>query len=538
MATFAKKIRTSTPRNYCSSPGSRRWNHRIRKAEQDCVRNGMKEEPFSIWRNSAMKTGYRFFLLSLVLVLASQARAAQPAHDQPTLIRSVNLVDVNSGRVLPGMDVLVADGRIKQIAHDRLQPKDAHVVDGTNRFLAPGLWDMHVHTAGLSANPEWSRDTLLPLLLANGVTGIRDMGGSLTALQAWKAQISRRDLVGPEIVMAGPMLDGASDDPSVMAVQTPAQARHAVDQLTAEHVDFIKVLSGLDRDTYFAAVAESKAQHLPIVGHVPDLVGAGEASRAGQKSIEHILYGGIAIACSSREEELRGAIAKAMQSGSIRQLAKVEDAAIDSLNEEKARKLWATFRQNKTWIVPTLVSVFVSSHLGELSASNPEAAYLPKSVRDEWTPEKLKAYLQPDKLAWWKRQLSDQTEMVRRMHEAGVSILAGTDSLDPHNIPGFALAKELELLVHAGFTPIEALQSATIRPAEFFGRSDAGSIAVGNAADLILLDANPAADITNIKKLHAVFVQGRYLSRSDLDHMLEVIRVRNCGPDCRSLSPN
>jgi imidazolonepropionase-like amidohydrolase len=485
-----------------------------------------------------MKTVCRFPLLILALFAAPRARAEQPAYNQPTLIRSVNLVDVNSGRVLPGMDVFLTDGRIKQISHDRLQPKDARVVDGTNRFLIPGLWDMHVHTAGLSANPEWSRDTLLPLLIANGVTGIRDMGGSLMALQTWKAQISRGDLVGPEIVMAGPMLDGSSDDPSVLAIQTPVQARHAVDQLAADHVDFIKVLSGLDRDTYFAAIAESKAQHLPIVGHVPDLVGAGEASRAGQKSIEHILYGGIAIACSSREEELRGAMANAMQSGSIREIARVEDAAIDSFNEEKAQRLWATFRRNATWIVPTLVSAFVSSRLDELSASDPYVEYLPRSVRDEWTPGKLKVYLQPDKLAWWKRELSDQTEMVRRMHEAGVLMLAGTDSLDPHNVPGFALAKELELLVHAGFTPMEALQSATIRPAEFYGRSDAGSIAAGNIADLVLLDANPVVDIANVKKIQGVFAKGRYFSRSDLDHILEAIKIRNCGPECRNLPQN
>ena len=124
------------------------------------------------------------------------------------------------GRVTPEMDVLVADDRIQQIGHKLPRPKGARVVDGTKRFLVPGLWDMHVHTAGLSANPEWSRDALLPLLVANGVTGIRDMGGSLAALQTWKRKISQGDLVGPQIVRAGPMLDGYSDDPSVIAVQT------------------------------------------------------------------------------------------------------------------------------------------------------------------------------------------------------------------------------------------------------------------------------------------------------------------------------
>jgi imidazolonepropionase-like amidohydrolase len=491
----------------------------------------MKMQMLSKW--PAMKANYLIVLLAITLFPSSPVRGEQPTHNnEPTLIRSVNLVDVASGSVTPEMDVLLADGRIQQIGHKLLLPKGTRVVDGTKRFLVPGLWDMHVHTAGLSANPDWSRDTLLPLLVANGVTGIRDMGGNLEALQTWKRQISQGELVGPQIVMAGPMLDGDSDDPSVIAVKTPDQARHTVDQLAAQHVDFIKVLSGLDRDSYFAVVAESKAQHLPIVGHVPTVVGTAEASQAGQKSIEHILYGGIAIACSSREEELRGEMAKAMQSGSIRQVAKVEDAADESFSEEKAQKLWATFRQNKTWVVPTLVSTFVSSHLDELSASDPDAEYLPKSVRDGWTPEKLKGAMQPDKLAWWKREVSEQTEMVRRMHQAGVAILAGTDSLDTHNVPGFALVKELELLVHAGFTPMEALQSATIRPAEFLRLSDAGNIVAGNAADLLLLDADPTAGIENVKKIQSVFVKGRYFSRSDLDHMLDAIRVHNCGVAC------
>ena len=479
-----------------------------------------------MWRKSSVKIIPLLFVLTISLFPSSQVLGQQSAHDEPTLIKSVNIVDVERGRVRAEMDVLLADGRIQRIGHKLRQPKTARIVDGTKRFLVPGLWDMHVHLAGLSANPEWSRDTLLPLLVANGVTGVRDMGGDLEALQSWKERILRGELIGPQIVMTGPMLDGASEDTNTIPVKTADEARHAVDQLAAKHVDFIKVLSGLDRDSYFSAVAESKAQGLPIVGHVPALVGSAEASQAGQKSIEHILYGGISIACSGHEEELRAAMAKAMQSGSIRQVAKVEDAAIESFNEEKAQKLWATFRQNQTWIVPTLVSTFVSSHLDELAASNPDAKYLPKSVRDGWSPDRLKGYLQPDKLAWWKREFSEQTEMVRRMHKAGVSILAGTDSLDTHNVTGFALVTELELLVQSGFTPMEALQSATIRPAKFLGRSDAGSIAEGNVADLVLLSADPTTDIANVKKIQAVFVRGRYFNRSDLDQLLEALRAR------------
>ncbi len=461
-----------------------------------------------------------------IIALSALSRAEQPPHETEILLKAVKIVDVERGCVPSAMDVLVADGHIKRIARHLKVPVGTRLVDGKDAFLIPGLWDMHVHTAGLSADPEWSKDALLPLLVANGVMGVRDMGGNLTSLQNWRDEISRFAIVGPRMVFAGPMLNGESEDPSVIAVKTPDQARQAVDQLAEKHVDFIKILSGLDPDSYFAIVAESKARHLTIVGHVPTAISTAEASEAGQKSIEHILYGGFAIACSSHEEELRQAMVAAMQSGVLREVAKVEDAAVASFDEEKARKLWGTLRQNRTWVVPTLVATFVKSHLDELSADNPELEYLPRSLRSEWTPDKLGRSLQADKLAWWKRELAEEINLVRKMHEAGVSLLAGTDSLDTDNVVGFALAKELELLVQAGLTPIEALQSATIRPAEFLGRTDIGSVTVGKVADLVLLAGDPTTDIGNIRRIRGVLVSGQYLSRRDLDQMLKGISLR------------
>lgn len=472
------------------------------------------------------KAAWLLLLLVFPDVLSICARADPQQRESPIFLKSVNLVDVEGGRLLSGVDVLVADGRVKKIGHHLRIPRGAKRVFEPNAFLIPGLWDMHVHIAGLSADPEWSRNVLLPLLIANGVTGVRDMGGNLAALQQWRDEVSHFAVVGPRLVFAGPMLDGESDDPSVISVKTSDQARDTVDRLAAQHVDFIKVLSGLDRDSYFAAVAESKAQGLPIVGHVPTVIGTAEASRAGQKSIEHILYGGFAIACSGREEALRQDMISAMRSGAIREVAKVEDAAFASFSEEKAQKLWETLRQNQTWVVPTLVATFVNSHLDELSVDNPELEYLPQAVRNQWIPEKLSGSLQPDKLEWWKREFSEEVALVRRMHEAHIALLAGTDSLDTDNVVGFALARELELLVQAGFTPIQALQAATIRPAEFLGRTDIGSIAEGKVADLVILTANPLANISNIRTIESVIVRGRYLSRSDLDQMLKAIRLR------------
>src|SRR5580700_9087934 len=180
----------------------------------------------------------------------------------------------------------------------------AHV-DGTGRYLIPGLWDMHVH----SAFGDWfpgGRDIILPLFIANGVTGVRDMGGDVPVLLAWRKQTAEGQIVGPRMIISGPMLDGYLPDgklrfPSSVAVTTPESAVAAVDALKAQGVDFIKVQSVISRDAYLAAAAEAHKQGLPIVGHVPDKVRITEAIAAGQKSIEHLM--GSFEGCSSEEEK-------------------------------------------------------------------------------------------------------------------------------------------------------------------------------------------------------------------------------------------
>jgi imidazolonepropionase-like amidohydrolase len=445
--------------------------------------------------------------------------------DPPILIKAVNIIDVTTGSVRRATDVLVANDRIAEIATQITAPQRTTRIDGKGKFLIPGLWDMHVHLAGLSADPAWSRD-LLPLLVANGVTGVRDMGGNLETLQQWKKGIAGKSILGPDIVAAGPMLDGEFDDPSVLKTRNPQEARQQVAELKARGADFVKVLSGLDRDTYFAAIAAAQENGLTLVGHVPPLIGPDEASNAGQKSIEHILYSGIAMACSSNPEEFRRQWAAAMQSGAVREIAKVEDAAIADYSSSKADVLWKTLVRNKTWVTPTLHSTYSSAHLAELVKDDPVMAYLPRSVAAKWTSEKLQVSLAPDKLEWWGRELHNQLKLVNEMHAAGVRILAGTDSLDPHNLPGASLPHELELLTQVGLTPLEALQAATSGAAEFLGRHDIGNIVVGSKADLLLLDGNPLENIANVRRIQAVILAGRLLTLSDLGTVLSRIKTQ------------
>lgn len=180
------------------------------------------------------------------------------------------------------------------------------MIDARGKFLIPGLCDMHVHHAGVAADPKWSKTTLLPLLIAYGITTVRDMGGDLAALQHWRKEIAEGKLVGPRIYCPGPMLDGGKGEPpDLLAVTTPNEGRTAVRDLQAKRADFIKVFSRLDRESYFAIVEEAKMQGLSLVGHVPNALHAREVSEAGQKSIEHIFYSNLTFDCSVREDGLR-----------------------------------------------------------------------------------------------------------------------------------------------------------------------------------------------------------------------------------------
>src|SRR5882672_1712674 len=247
-------------------------------------------------------------LICAVFVFASAAPAQTTPEPIQTVITDVTVINPRSDSVQPHSMVVINGNRITFVSRSTAVPlaKNTHVIDGRGQFLIPGLWDMHVH----SAFGDWfpgGRDIILPLFIANGVTGVRDMGGDIPVLFAWRSEIADGKIIGPRMVVSGPMLDGYLSDgkslrfPSSVAVTTPASAVSAVDSLKARGVDFIKVQSVISRDAYLAAAAEAHKQGLPIVGHVPDKVRLAETAAAGQKSIEHLM--GIFEACSSEEDK-------------------------------------------------------------------------------------------------------------------------------------------------------------------------------------------------------------------------------------------
>ncbi len=454
-----------------------------------------------------------------ILLLAAVAAIAigETAPTRTLVFTHVNLIDATGTPLQPDMTVVVEGQRITEIgksAEVKIR-KNAEVVEARGKYLIPGLWDMHVHEIFGDWIPEDEKVTPL-LFVANGITGVRDMGGDLEPLKKWRSRIASGDLLGPRMVIAGPMLDGPVPQfPSSAPVKDAADGRRVVDELRSGGVDFIKIQSLIPRDGYFAAAEEAKKLGIVFAGHVPDKVRAVEASNAGQKSIEHLT--GVFEGCSTVEDEL---MAQPRGPGRGRFLSTYDDA--------KAKALIALFVKNHTWQVPTLYWER-GEWLIEQTNSGPDplAKYAPAAWKERtwpmFTRDILKSW-STDPVADRRKFVEAELRMVGEMHRAGIPILAGTDTAAGVRVyPGFSLHEELELIAQAGLTNMETLQTATRNAGEYLGFSDTGTIEKGKRADLLLLDANPLESIRNTRKIQGVVLAGRYLTRTDLDRLLRTV---------------
>ena len=461
--------------------------------------------------------------LCLLLVVPIVCPAAPGAASQRLALTHVTIVDITNKQLQPDQTVVVENGRIASVAPSARSklPKDAQAIDAHGKFLIPGLWDMHVHIAGVNADPSWSKQVLLPLLLANGITGVRDMGGDLDVLLTWKHEVESGALLGPHIVASGPFLVGSGKKtPEQYPVANPDEARAAVRDLKQRGADFIKIISVPSSEVFFAIAREAKKQDISFVGHLPFQVSAAEASDAGMHSIEHLLYSALALSFSSKEGDLRRRLAANEEAGDPAVWEQIAHDADATYSPEKATALFQTFKKDGTWVTPTLASLDITSHPEDWKADDPQLEFVPPSLAKEWRAS-MEDTAMKERAAWLARQAANDWKLTGELHRAGIPLLVGSDSLDPFVFPGESLHKELAELVRAGFTPGDALRAATQGAAKFLGRDhDFGTVEAGKVADLVLLDTSPLENIGNTRKIAAVVRGGNYLDRAALDELL------------------
>ena len=474
---------------------------------------------------SDMFLSNRLLLLILLFPVSVQGQVSQSQSDKTLVLLHVTVIDATGAAAKADMNVVIGGGHILELdrtGHVRL-PKDALVVNASGKFLIPGLWDMHVH--------EWNKEVFFPLFLANGITGVRDMFSPLPPIKQWRTEMAAGTTIGPHIFAAGIIVDGPNPFcvPCTIVVSNADEGRKAVLKVKDMGAEFIKVYSMIPRDAYFAIADEAKRQNMVFAGHVPEFVSAAEASDAGQKSIEHLT--GVLVACSAKEAELRKENEARLGAEGFRAdtMTLEQAAALDSFDETRASALFARFIKNGTWMCPTLSVLRAQALIGDADFRD--------DPRMKYIPDFLKKQFWADAYGWKEHTAEDgaragrvfqkQLELVGMMKRAGVRLIAGTDTANPYVFPGFSLHEELALLVQAGLTPMQALQSGTRDAAQYLGHLDSlGTIEKGKIADLVLLDANPLTEISNTRKINAVILGGKLISKQELDKMLAEVETR------------
>jgi imidazolonepropionase-like amidohydrolase len=445
--------------------------------------------------------------LVLALLLVMPAIAVSAADGEPLIIGPVHVVSMDSGAVTPDQAVLIEHGRIQHVGDWSAtgRPSGARLIDGRNGYLIPGLAEMHAHVPPVNRGEQHARDILM-LYLANGVTLARGMLGEPWHLQL-REQLATGEWTGPRLITSGPSFNGRS-------VSSPQQAAAMVRRQAEAGYDFLKLHPGLEPDEFQAIAAAAEAVRLTFAGHVSFAVGLQTALQSRQATIDHL--DGYAEALVPEQNALHGVRPEWFGVN----LA----AGMDPL---RVPALAAATASAGVWNVPT--QTLLEHTLGERSLdellARPSMAYVSEPVRERWVQAvtDFRARIPLDQRRAFvaiRRQLLDE------LQKAGAGLLLGSDAPQIMNVPGFSVHEELALMVAAGLTPLQALQSGTLNVARFLGETDSGAVRVGFVADLILLERNPLEDIRATRHILGVARSGHWIGRAELDRALQAIAGR------------
>ncbi|PHK97285.1 hypothetical protein CGL56_17045 [Neolewinella marina] len=451
--------------------------------------------------------------LCLLLVNILTCQRPEPLKGD-VLITNVNVIDVERGVVVSSQQVLLRGDTIHAILDaDQDRPLEATtVIEGEGRYLMPGLWDMHVHNTG----DELMRTAFLPLYIAHGITGIREMSG-LPEDFLMKDSVDQELLVGPTIVMGSPLVDGLSTwnvGDHHLTIPDEAAARAIVDTIKAQGYDFVKTYSFLSRDNYLAIMQRARELDIEVNGHIPNEVSAFEAIEAGHRTIEHMI--GLELSAASNEGELRERLQqriRAIQPDSPADVSRetflaIEYEPVPHVDPAKEDSLFALLADRDTWVVPTLVLQRIISYPEDEQFWDDDfQRYIDIHNRDTLLERDYQAR------GRLKPTIDYRMRSLKRLHDRGGKILAGSDMNG-----GIPLHVELQLMVESGLTPAAALRTATLNPAEYLGHTaETGTVEAGKRANLVLLEENPLDDIRNTLTIAAVINRGRVYDRAQLD---------------------
>jgi imidazolonepropionase-like amidohydrolase len=442
---------------------------------------------------------------SAFLALACAASAAAQA---PVAFTDVTVIPLDTERRLADQTVVVRDGRVVAMGPAATTPVPAGAtrVDGRGRFLMPGLAEMHAHVPGANAPPEIV-DRVLQLYTLFGNTTARSMLGDPSHLPL-RERIARGETLGPRLVTSGPSFNGNT-------VPTAAAATAAVEAQRAAGYDFLKIHPGVPRAAFDAMDAAADRLGLTYSGHVPLDVGLDRALEARYATIDH----------------LDGLLEAMLRDGSPATTAQTGWfglGLVDELDPAKLDALATRWAASGVGLVATqtLMENYASGDPGETLAARWEMAYWLPNQLANWTLNKNNFLAQGMPADRRQRYLTLRRRAIKALHDRGVPLLLGSDAPQVWNVPGVAAHRELQEMVRAGLTPYQALRTGTVNVARFFGWSDAGSVAVGQRADLLLLDADPLADVANTLRLYGVMVHGRWIDAAERTRRLEALRTR------------
>ncbi len=478
---------------------------------------------------------HQYLIIILICLVLCLTGCREEAPKSSIAITNASIIDMLDGNVSKNMTIIINDSIISRIAKsDEIKiPKSVRIIDASGKYVIPGLWDMHIHTSS-----EFNtREIIYPTFIANGVTGVRVMSAdcfepcwelqlSIEQSRKIQADVKEGKLIGPRSVLASTFIKGAlpGKPSTVKAPGTKEHGKELVQLLLDRGVDFIKIYDEIPREAYFGLAEEALKQGIPFAGHVPVTIKASEASKAGQKSIEHCCEGSLFEECSELEDILRKEIQGRILSGNPTNMNELVLKLVKSYDEVKCQKVLNEFLKNGTWFVPTLIAAETDQPIRLDWRNNEDLKYVPKTELEWWYEDEKETHeLYGDS---YPEIRNLRFKMVQDMNRSGVNLLAGSDPGIYGVFYGSGLHDELILLVEAGLSELEALQTATVNVAKYLERSNSlGNVKEGMLADMLILDANPIENISNTKKINAVLSNGTYFGRDRLTDILDNVAI-------------